>query len=69
MSPAVIKRTHTPAELRAKRERLLHRIGLTKSSQLAKLADKRMLTDEEEAVAYELESIAFLLGEDPIRIN
>jgi len=69
MSPAVIKRTHTQEDLRKKRALLLERIGLSDTSDLEKIAHTRMLSEEEEAIAYELESIAFLLGERQPRIG
>jgi hypothetical protein len=69
MSPAITKTQHSTADLHDKRERLLREAGLKNPSQLAKIASERVLTEEEEALAYELESIAFLLGEKPQRIN
>ena len=69
MSPVITKTQYSADDLHAKRERLLQEAGLKESSQLVKIASERVLTEEEEALAYELESIAFLLGEKPLRIN
>lgn len=45
------------------RERLLKTVGMSSVAEFTQIAKQRKLTEKEEAVAYQLKNIAFLLGE------
>ncbi|MGO2750784.1 MAG: hypothetical protein ACTIA6_12085 [Pseudoclavibacter sp.] len=62
MSIATVVRV-SDTELRARRERILKGLGLTLEQYMAR-ADERALSGVEWEVRDDLDSIAFLLGED-----
>lgn len=51
------------------RDRLLKSVGMGSTAELVGIAEQRVLTENEDAVAYQLENIAFLLGEGELRIR
>lgn len=69
MSMSVKPIRESVSSLKRRRAKLLKEVGVDSPAELAERADRQVLSEREDAVAYQLESIAFLLGEEPLRIR